>query len=387
MGMVNAVLGAVGPSAYWYLTRSTGAVALVLLTASIVLGIVDVQRFSGPRWPRFVVDALHRRVSMLVLVLLALHIVTSVLDSFAPIGWIDSVLPFVGRYRPLWLGLGTLSFDLLVAVAVTSVLRQRLGYRVWRVTHWLAYACWPIAMVHTLGTGSDVQAIWLLALSAVCLLAVIAAVGLRTISGWPEHARVRAGALGATAIVPIGLLLWLPAGPLGKGWPRRSGTPTSLLVSTRAAAVSAPPTGAASTSSPAQATSVSAPNQPFTANLAGSVTQGPGPGAGLVSVDLITQLTGSPARRLDIRMDGQPSGAGISLLDSRVTLSSATSGAAPFGGRITSLSGNRLVARLQDPGGHSLSLDVTLAIDSQAHTVSGTVSGSPDAGSPGAGAP
>jgi len=384
---VNAVLGAVGPSAYWYLTRSTGAVALVLLTASIVLGIVDVQRLSGPRWPRFVVDALHRRVSMLVLVLLALHIVTSVLDSFAPIGWIDSVLPFVGRYRPLWLGLGTLSFDLLVAVAVTSVLRQRLGYRVWRVTHWLAYACWPIAMVHTLGTGSDVQAIWLLALSAVCLLAVIAAVGLRTISGWPEHARVRAGALGATAIVPIGLLLWLPAGPLGKGWARRSGTPTSLLVSTRAAAVSAPPTGAASTSSPAQATSVSAPNQPFTANLAGSVTQGPGPGAGLVSVDLITQLTGSPARRLDIRMDGQPSGAGISLLDSRVTLSSATSGAAPFGGRITSLSGNRLVARLQDPGGHSLSLDVTLAIDSQAHTVSGTVSGSPDAGSPGAGAP
>ena len=54
------------PSAYWYLARGTGAVALVLLTASVVLGILGSVRFTAPRWPRFAIDAVHRDVSLLV---------------------------------------------------------------------------------------------------------------------------------------------------------------------------------------------------------------------------------------------------------------------------------------------------------------------------------
>src|ERR1017187_6196428 len=112
MGTMTPVLGTVGPSVYWYLTRSTGVVALVLLTAAVVLGVVDVGRWSTPRWPRFVLDSLHRNVSMLVLVFLGLHIITAALDSFAPVNLLDAVLPFVGSYRPFWLGLGAVSFDL-----------------------------------------------------------------------------------------------------------------------------------------------------------------------------------------------------------------------------------------------------------------------------------
>ena len=119
---------AAGPSLYWYLTRSTGAVALLLLTVAIVLGVVDVRRFSTPHWPRFVVDALHRNVSLLAMVFLVLHILTSVLDTFAPISLIDAVVPFAGSYRPFWLGLGAVAFDLLLAVTITSLLRQRMGY-------------------------------------------------------------------------------------------------------------------------------------------------------------------------------------------------------------------------------------------------------------------
>ena len=77
-----AAILASGPSPYWYLTRSTGAVALLLLTAAVVLGVVEVRRWSTPRWPRFVVDALHRNVALLAMVFLCLHILTSVLDSF-----------------------------------------------------------------------------------------------------------------------------------------------------------------------------------------------------------------------------------------------------------------------------------------------------------------
>src|ERR1019366_6140136 len=220
---MTVVLGTVGPSVYWYLTRSTGVVALVLLTAAVVLGVVDVSRWSTPRWPRFVLDSLHRSVSMLVLVFLGLHIITAALDSFAPIALLDAVVPFIGSYRPFWLGLGAVAFDLLLAVAITSIVRERLGHRAWRIIHWLADACWPIALLHGLGTGSDVKSAWLLPLTALCVVAVVIAVCLRTLPGWPKHRRVRGGALALTAIIPIGLILWLPGGPLGHGRGRRSG--------------------------------------------------------------------------------------------------------------------------------------------------------------------
>jgi predicted ferric reductase len=223
------VLGTVGPSAYWYLTRSTGAVSLVLLTLSVALGVAGVSRFSSPRWPRFVLDSLHRNVSLLAIAFLLVHILTAVLDSFAPISLTDAIIPFGGSYRQFWLGLGAVAFDLLLAVALTSMVRRRLGYGAWRATHWLAYACWPIALLHGLGTGSDVKSTWLLALNIVCLGVVALAVGVRAITGWPAHARVRGAALGATAVFALFLVLWMPGGPLGHGWASRSGTPTSLL--------------------------------------------------------------------------------------------------------------------------------------------------------------
>jgi sulfoxide reductase heme-binding subunit YedZ len=214
----------------WYLTRSTGAVALLLLTGSLALGIVDVQRLSTPHWPRFVDDSLHRNVSLLALVFLLLHILTAVLDSFAPISLTAAFVPFVSSYRPLWLGLGAVAFDLLLALILTSLLRQRIGHAGWRATHWLAYACWPIALLHSLGTGSDVKSPWLLVVAAASLALVVAAVLARALTGWSgTSARSRGTAIGGVAVFSLGLLLWLPSGPLGSEWARRSGTPTALL--------------------------------------------------------------------------------------------------------------------------------------------------------------
>jgi sulfoxide reductase heme-binding subunit YedZ len=227
--MTSLPLASSSASLYWYLTRSTGAVALLLLTFAIALGVADVRRWSTPRWPRFVVDSLHRNVSLLALSFLVAHIITSVLDSFAPISLVDSVVPFVGSYRPFWLGLGAVSFDLILAVIATSLLRQRMGYGTWRAIHWLTYASWPIALMHGLGTGSDVKFSWLLALSVLCLSMVIAAVLARIVGGWPENLRIRGAALGGTGVFSLFLVLWLPQGPLGSEWARRSGTPTALL--------------------------------------------------------------------------------------------------------------------------------------------------------------
>ncbi len=222
-------LAAAGGSAYWYLTRSTGAVALLLLTIAVALGVTDVRRWSSPRWPRFLIDSLHRNVSLLAMAFLGAHILTSVLDSFAPISLLDAVVPFAGAYRPLWLGLGAVALDLLLAVTVTSLLRQRIGFSSWRAIHWLTYASWPIALMHGLGSGSDVKATWLLGLSVLCLLIVLAAVLARVASGWREQRRLRGAVIGTAGAFSLFLALWLPAGPLGAEWPRRSGTPSSLL--------------------------------------------------------------------------------------------------------------------------------------------------------------
>ena len=231
-----APLAAAGPSAYWYLTRSTGTVALLLLSGAVVLGVIDVRRWSTPRWPRFVVDSLHRNVALLAMVFLALHILTSVLDSFASISLLDAFVPFVGSYRPFWLGLGAVSFDLLLAVTITSLLRQRIGFASWRAVHWLAYASWPVALLHGLGTGSDVKATWLLMLSAACLALVLVAVLVRVAAGWPENLGRRSAAMGGAGLFALFLLVWLPGGPLGSEWPRRSGTTSSLLTHSHSSA-------------------------------------------------------------------------------------------------------------------------------------------------------
>jgi Ferric reductase like transmembrane component len=195
-----------------------------------------VRRWSGLRWPRFLIDGLHRNIAMLSVVFLAIHVVTSVLDTFAPISILDAFVPFISSYRPLWLGLGAVALDLLLAVFVTSLLRNRLGLRGWRAVHWLAYVCWPVALVHTLGTGSDVKSGWMLTLSLACLVLVFAAAVVRTLAALGVKDPRRALLLGSLAGFGVFLAIWIPSGPLGSEWARRSGTPANLLSNASAGA-------------------------------------------------------------------------------------------------------------------------------------------------------
>jgi methionine sulfoxide reductase heme-binding subunit len=167
----------------WYLTRGAGTASLLLLTASVLLGILNWSRFTTPSWPRFLSNGLHRNISLLALSFLVVHIAMAVLDGFVSIPLIAAIVPFVSGYRPLWVGLGALAFDLLLAVAITSALRRRLGWRRWRAVHYVSYACWPIAMVHALGAGSDPGATWFTVLGVICWTAVLSAVLVRIAQG------------------------------------------------------------------------------------------------------------------------------------------------------------------------------------------------------------
>ena len=159
-------------SLLWYTTRGAGAVTEILLTCVVVLGILSTLRVQTAGWPRFLTTGLHRNLALMTLVFLALHIVTAVVDPFTNLGWAAAFIPFASSYRTFWLGLGAISFELLLAIVATSLVRGWLGHRAWRLIHWLTYAAWPVAIIHGLGTGTDTWSAWMVAITAACIAGV-----------------------------------------------------------------------------------------------------------------------------------------------------------------------------------------------------------------------
>jgi len=147
----------------WYATRAAGLITLLLLTASVVLGTLTAGRFASRSWPRFVVQGLHRNLALLALGCLILHIGTTVIDTYTSIGLPAAFVPFSSGYKRWWLGLGAVACDLMLLLALSSLVRERIGHRLWRVIHWAGYLCWPVAIAHGLGTGTDHSTTWVLA--------------------------------------------------------------------------------------------------------------------------------------------------------------------------------------------------------------------------------
>jgi sulfoxide reductase heme-binding subunit YedZ len=165
--------------ALWALGRGTGVVALVLLTVSVVLGVLTRSGRPAFGLPRFSVALVHRNTALLASSFVLVHVVSLFFDPYAQLKLVDAVVPFLGSYRPFWLGLGTLAIDLVVAILLTALLRRRIGRRVFRAVHWLVYALWPIALFHSLFTGTDATSPWFLVVAAVCTTGVLASVGWR----------------------------------------------------------------------------------------------------------------------------------------------------------------------------------------------------------------
>ena len=165
-----------GTTAFWYASRATGIVALLLLTAVLVLGLLVNRQGRLPGLPRFAVTSLHRNTSLLAVAFIAVHVVTAVLDTYVKIPLSAGVIPFASGYERFWLALGAISFDLMLAMIITSLLRGRLNRTLWRAVHLLAYASWPVALAHSIGSSRDLQHGWTLALGVACALIVAVAI-------------------------------------------------------------------------------------------------------------------------------------------------------------------------------------------------------------------
>ena len=139
----------------WLASRASGEVALLLLRAVTVLGILTARYGSGTVWRRYTLSQVHRYLSVVAVVFLGLHILVTVLDSYVTVPWWSAVLPFTSPYLTFAVGLGAVSVLLLLAVILTSLIRVSLGYPVWKRLHYLAYGAWAIGSLHAVLAGTD----------------------------------------------------------------------------------------------------------------------------------------------------------------------------------------------------------------------------------------
>ena len=169
-------------TAFWFASRATGVISLILFSLVAIMGILINRQGRLPGLPRFAVTGLHRNLSLLTVAFLGTHIVTAIVDGYAHIPWLSTIVPFSSGYERFWIGLGTVAVDLIAAVIITSLLRDRLRPALWRAVHWLSYASYPIVVIHSLGAYKDLRSGWLLALTMATVFAVVTAIGYRVLS-------------------------------------------------------------------------------------------------------------------------------------------------------------------------------------------------------------
>lgn len=177
--------------AFWALGRASGVVLLVLMTVTMLLGLLTRSGRPLLGLPRFGVLLSHRNLALLSVVFLVVHVGSLLLDPYAQLRLVDVVVPFLAATSPLAVGLGTTALDLLLAVVVTSLLRRWIGRRVFRAVHWASYLLWPIAVLHGVANGSDGRSAAFLVLAVASAAAVGATVLWRLTDGFVEHRRHR----------------------------------------------------------------------------------------------------------------------------------------------------------------------------------------------------
>jgi predicted ferric reductase len=202
--ILDIVSGINSSTALWYASRATGVVALLLMTAVVLLGLLVTRQGRLPGLPRFAVTGLHRNLSLVAVVFVVLHVLTAVLDSYVHIPLTSAVIPLASSYERLALGLGAVSMDIMIAVIVTSLLRRHLSRRLWRAVHLLAYVSWPVAWLHSIFSSPDMRHGELFLLAVACAVLVVIAVGWRLAAAARDLPRAeRVGNLMATMHRPM----------------------------------------------------------------------------------------------------------------------------------------------------------------------------------------
>lgn len=150
---------------FWITSRAAGGAALLLASASVLLGLMMSATRRNPN--KRDLRTLHEALSLTALAMVGLHGVSLLGDAYLNPGITGILVPFVGKYRPVWTGIGILAGYGLAALAVSYYFRDRIGAARWRRVHRLTAAFWLLAIVHTIGAGSDAVRLWFLLLNGL----------------------------------------------------------------------------------------------------------------------------------------------------------------------------------------------------------------------------
>jgi methionine sulfoxide reductase heme-binding subunit len=159
----------------WYVARSSGIVAYLLLSSSVVLGILMAGRTRFISWPRFAVEEVHAFLATVTGVFIVLHGGALLLDTVVPFSLAQELVPFSAGYRPFAVGLGVVAAELTAAVGISNLFRPQLPHRVWRRLHYLTLAVWALATAHGLLAGTDRFDPWFAALATASISATLMA--------------------------------------------------------------------------------------------------------------------------------------------------------------------------------------------------------------------
>ena len=169
------------PAVWWYVTRSSAIVAWVLLTLSVLWGILLKTRIlrgaDNPEW----LKAVHRFLSGLAMLMVVTHMVSLYLDSYIEFTVADLLVPFASEFQPLGVALGVIGMWAMVLVWGTSMIMQWLPERVWRAIHFASYLSLFAVAMHSGMVGTDVGTPWYTALSLVLISTAAFATILRVI--------------------------------------------------------------------------------------------------------------------------------------------------------------------------------------------------------------
>ncbi len=175
-----------GEHLFWITSRAAGGAALILASAAVAAGLMmgSKRQTSNKRDLR----AIHEALSLTTLAMVVLHGVSLLGDSYLNPGPVGIAIPFVGFYRPLWTGLGIIAGYGLAALGISYYARDRIGAARWRKLHRLIAAFWVLAIVHTVGAGSDAAQPWFLVAAGVIVVPAAALLLLRWLDRRPDAA-------------------------------------------------------------------------------------------------------------------------------------------------------------------------------------------------------
>jgi sulfoxide reductase heme-binding subunit YedZ len=147
--------------AWWLASRASGIVALALISLSVMLGLAMAGRVSrDPRLRRTMI-AVHEHAALGALIAIAVHAITLLGDKWLDPGVAGILVPFRMDHAPFYTGIGIIGAYLAAALGLSFYFRRRIGARRWRSLHRATILVYVLAVVHTLGAGSDAGTTWL----------------------------------------------------------------------------------------------------------------------------------------------------------------------------------------------------------------------------------